>query len=392
GPAVPWPVHGVRWGLMVCEDMWFPRVTRALRAKGAELLVVPNGSPFDLNKEGVRLGLARDRVAESGLPLVYVNPVGGQDELVFDGGSFVLNPDGSMPVLLERWREQLVLTEWERSPRGWRCRPGPVARQQNPTATVYQALVLGLRDYVDKNGFPGVVIGLSGGIDSALTAAVAVDALGPARVRGVLMPSPFTSAASLRDAAACAERLGLHLDRIPIRPAMEACEAGLRPVFRGAPRDVTEENLQARIRGQLLMAISNKFGPMVLTTGNKSEMAVGYATLYGDMCGGYSVLKDVYKTTVYELAAWRNRHRPPRARGPRGEVIPRAVLDKAPTAELRADQRDEDSLPPYPVLDAILEGLVEREDGVDALIAAGHDPQVVLRVQNLLYNAEYKRR
>jgi len=393
GP-LPSPVtfRDVRLGLPICEDIWFPTVAGHLARAGAELLLVPNGSPFDVGKLDERVQLARDRVRETGLPLAYVNLVGGQDELVFDGGSFVLNGDGTLARQLPLWEPAMTLTHWERRSGGWRC-DGQASWSEPPRlSAVYSAMMLGLRDYVGKNRFRGVVLGLSGGIDSALTAAVAVDALGADRVRGVRLPSSLTSAASQDDAAESARLLGIRLETLAIAPTVDAAETALAPVFAGRARDVTEENLQARVRGLLLMGLSNKFGELLVTTGNKSEMSVGYATLYGDMCGGYSVLKDIYKTEVYALARWRNTHQPHGARGPAGRVVPESSITKAPTAELRPNQTDQDSLPPYDVLDAILEGLVEAERSVDEIVRRGHPRETVLRVQHLLYMAEYKRR
>jgi NAD+ synthase len=394
GP-LPGPVNfrGVRLGLMVCEDMWTPDVAECLGESGAEILVVPNGSPYERDKVDLRMQLGVARVTETGLPLVYVNQVGGQDELVFDGGSFVVNGDCSLAVQLPMFDELVVTTEWARGADDrWRCADGPRTAPQEGAEAIYRALMLGLRDYVNKNGFPGVVLGLSGGIDSALSAAVAADALGAERVRSLMMPSPYTSEDSLEDAAACAGLLGISLDDVGIEPAMGAFEAMLQPLFDGRDADITEENIQARARGLTLMAVSNKLGHMVLSTGNKSEMSVGYATLYGDMCGGYNVLKDVYKTTVTALARWRNQAHPGGALGPAGRVIPERIITKAPTAELRPDQTDQDSLPPYEVLDDILEGLIEHEMGVKEIAARGHQPATVNRVWRLLETAEYKRR
>jgi NAD+ synthase len=393
GP-LPEPVtfRGVRIGLPICEDVWFADCAAHLARQGAELLLVPNGSPFEVEKFGQRLELARRRVAETGVPLVYVNQVGGQDELVFDGGSFVVNRGGTLAHVLPFWQESLVLTRWQREDAGFCCDGHAQWHEEPRLKSIYQAMTLGLRDYVRKNGFGGVVLGLSGGIDSALTAAVAVDALGAAQVRGVRLPSRFTSQASMDDAVASANALGMRLDTLPIEAPVAAAEAVVAPLFAGRPRDVAEENLQARIRGVLLMALSNKFGELLVTTGNKSEMSVGYATLYGDMCGGYSVLKDIYKTEVYSLARWRNEQVPDEGLGPRGRVIPESSLTKAPTAELRPNQTDQDSLPPYDVLDAILNGLIEDETSVDEIVARGFERGVVTRVQRLLYSAEYKRR
>jgi NAD+ synthase len=323
---------------------------------------------------------------------VFLNRVGGQDEVVFDGASFVLNGDGTLAHQLPDWEEALVMTEWERGAAGWRCAEGEIHPLDPSPADIYHAMIVGLRDYVNANRFPGVVLGLSGGIDSALSAAVAVDALGPERVWCVMLPSRFTSQESLDDAAACAALLGVRLNTIPIEPAVAAFGAMLAPAFAGRQPDLAEENIQSRIRGVTLMALSNKFGPMLLTTGNKSEMSVGYATIYGDMAGGYSVLKDVYKTTVFELSRWRNAHRPALGLGTDGPVMPERVIDKPPSAELRADQKDSDSLPEYEVLDPILHGLVEEELSVAELAARGFDRDTVARIERLLHVAEYKRR
>jgi NAD+ synthase len=388
----PMPFRGVRLGVMVCEDMWTPDATECLTETGAEIIVVPNGSPFEADKPEVRQNLAVARVVESGLPLVYLNQVGGQDELVFDGGSFVLNADRSLAIRMPEFRSAFTVTQWTRGPSGWTCAPQALAPEPARLERIYSAMMLGLRDYVNKNRFPGVVLGLSGGIDSAISAAVAVDALGASRVHCVMMPSKFTSRESLDDAEACARYLGVRYDSIAIEPAVQAFGSMLAPHFAGLKPDITEENLQSRVRGVTLMALSNKFGNMVLTTGNKSEMSTGYATLYGDMCGGYSVLKDVYKTTVFELSHWRNQHRPEDAHGPAGRVMPENVIVKPPTAELRENQKDQDSLPPYEQLDAILEGLVERELSVAQIVSMGHPHDVVKRVQHLLLIAEYKRR
>jgi NAD+ synthase len=389
GPLV---FRGVRLGVPICEDIWKPDVVECLAETGAEMLIVPNGSPYELDKTDVRLNLAVARIAESGLPLVYVNQVGGQDELLFDGASFVLGSDRLLKASMPAFKEAVMLTRWRRGNDGWVCEPGQLAQPLDRLESVYQAMMLGLRDYVNKNRFPGVVIGLSGGIDSAITAAVAVDALGPQRVLTIMMPSPYTSQDSLDDAADCAHRLGIRLESVSIGPAMDAFENMLAPLFVGRNADITEENIQARARGVTLMALSNKLGHMVVSTGNKSEMSVGYSTLYGDMCGGYSVLKDVYKTTVYAVSRWRNEHRPDGALGPRGVVIPERILTKAPTAELRPGQKDQDSLPPYEDLDRILHGLVERDLGIDELVGEGEDRAIVTRVWRMLENAEYKRR
>ena len=388
----PMNLRGVRIGVPVCEDMWTPDVCECLAETGAELLIVPNGSPFEVGKDDRRLNLAVTRVVETGLPLVYLNRVGGQDELVFDGASFVLNATRTLAHQLPDWDETIRLTEWTRGETGWTCATGELSQQDDDPADVYHAMLVGLRDYVNRNRFPGVVLGLSGGIDSALSAAVAVDALGADRVWCVMLPSPFTSQDSLDDAAECARLLGCRLDTVRIEPAMTAFDATLAPLFEGRARDTTEENIQSRIRGLTLMGLSNKFGPMLLTTGNKSEMSVGYATIYGDMAGGYSVLKDLYKTTVFRVCEWRNAHKPRLGLGPAGPVMPTNVITKPPTAELRENQTDQDSLPHYDLLDRILYGLVEQERSASDLIAEGLDAATVARIERLLYIAEYKRR
>lgn len=388
----PLAFRGVRLGVPICEDIWFPDVCECLAETGAEILLVPNGSPYELDKDDKRLSLAAMRVAETGLPLAYLNRVGGQDEIVFDGASFVMNADRRIAVQFPDWEERVTLTIWVRTAQGWVCEEGHKHRLDPYPEDIYHAMQIGLADYVNRNRFPGVVLGLSGGIDSALSAAVAVDALGADRVWCVMMPSRFTSKDSLDDAAECARMLGCRLDTIPIEPAVEAFNAMLAPVFEGKARDITEENIQSRIRGLTLMALSNKFGHMLLTTGNKSEMSVGYATIYGDMAGGYSVLKDAYKTTVFALSRWRNANRPKLALGPNGPVMPERVITKPPTAELRENQKDQDSLPPYEVLDPILTGLVEEELSVAEIVARGFDRETVARIERLLYVAEYKRR
>jgi NAD+ synthase len=388
----PLNVRGVRIGVPICEDIWTPEVIETLAETGAEILISPNGSPFDWHKPDTRMNIAVARVTESGLPLAYLNQVGGQDELVFDGASFVLNGDRRLAVQIAAWREALVITDWEHSSSGWSCKSGEMAKLSEGPAAAYYACMLGLRDYVDKNGFPGVVLGLSGGIDSALVAAIAVDALGPERVHAVMLPSKFTSDESLADAAQCAKVLGIRYDKLSIEPAVAGLTWSLKDLFAGTNADTTEENLQSRVRGTILMAISNKFGGMLVTTGNKSEMSVGYATLYGDMNGGFNPIKDLYKTEVYALSRWRNELRPDGALGPQGVVIPERILTKAPTAELRANQTDQDSLPPYDELDDILVSLVEKEMPVADVVARGHAPDTVKKVERLLYLAEYKRR
>ncbi|PCJ58231.1 MAG: NAD+ synthase [Rhodospirillaceae bacterium] len=393
GP-LPGPVNfrGVRLGIMLCEDMWTSEVTECLVESGAEILVVLNGSPFEVDKPDQRLNFAVARSVESGLPLIYTNQVGGQDELVFDGGSFVIGHDRTLAARAVNWCEEVMITHWHRDKSAWICEAGPMAGETSGTEAIYQALLLGLRDYVTKNGFPGVLIGLSGGIDSALTAALAVDALGGDRVHGIRMPSPYTSPASLEDAEILADNLGMRLDTISIEPAMAAFDAMLKELFAGQDADATEENIQARARGMTLMALSNKFGRLVLSTGNKSEMSVGYATLYGDMAGGFAILKDVYKTTVYECCRWRNANFPEGALGPKGMVIPDRILTKAPSAELKPDQCDQDTLPPYEDLDAILSCLIEKDMSVDEIADRGYDRKTVSWVWKMLDIAEYKRR
>ncbi|MGB0572682.1 MAG: NAD+ synthase [Alphaproteobacteria bacterium] len=391
---LPGPVNfrGVRLGLAVCEDMWTPDVCETLMESGAEILVVINGSPYERDKVDVRMNFAVARVTETELPLIYVNQVGGQDELVFDGGSFVLGADRRMVAASKQFVEDLTLTEWRRTPDGWTCASDNVAEWIEGSERLYQAMVLGLRDYVNKNGFPGVVLGLSGGIDSGITAVVAVDALGADRVHCVMMPSPYTSEDSLMDARELAEQLGVRYDSVGIGPAMTAFDEMLTETFNAPAEGVTAENIQSRARGLTLMAISNTAGAMLVTTGNKSEMSVGYATIYGDMAGGYSVIKDVYKTDVFKLCRWRNEHHPDGVLGPAGAVIPARMISKPPSAELRPDQKDEDSLPPYDVLDAILHGLIEEDLGGSELEAKGFEPATVQRIWRLLELSEYKRR
>lgn len=390
----PAEFRGVRIGFPICEDIWLEDVCAHLASRGAELLLVANGSPYELDKDDLRQTLVRQRVAETGLAMAYLNRVGGQDELAFDGSSFVVNPDGELVVQMPDWDEDLLVTEWRRGGDGrWACE----ARASHPLdpypEDIYHAMMVGLRDYVGRNGFPGVILGLSGGIDSALSAAVAVDALGPDKVWGVMMPSVYTGSESVEDARECAELLGCRHDVIPIVPGVEALGEMLAPAFAGTAPGLAEENIQARLRMVALMGLSNRFGHMLLTTGNKSEMSVGYATLYGDMAGGYSVLKDAYKTTVFKLSRWRNANRPDDALGPDGPVMPQRVIDKPPTAELRPGQKDEDSLPPYRLLDPILVGLVDQEKSVDEVATeTGADPKVVAEMEKLVLRAEYKRR
>jgi NAD+ synthase len=393
GP-MPGPVsfRGVRLGLPVCEDIWGPEPVECLAETGGEILLVLNGSPYRHGVADQRLNVIVPRIKESNLPLIYVNQVGGQDELVFDGASLALNGDCSLAFQLDSYKEAVVTTQWERHGHTWRCVDGPKIAALEGDKADYAACVLGLRDYVNKNGFPGVVLGLSGGIDSALSAAIAVYALGPERVRCIMLPYKFTAQESLDDAAACAKALGVSYEILPIAPAVEGFLEVLKPAFAGLPRDVAEENLQARARGTTLMAISNKFNLMLVTTGNKSEMSVGYATLYGDMNGGFNPIKDLYKLEVFRLSRLRNSWKPDGAMGPDGLVIPENILVRPPTAELRENQKDEDSLPPYAVLDPILQRLIEGEQSVAAIVAAGFDRDTVMRVERMVNIAEYKRR
>ena len=394
GP-LPEPIlfKGVKLGVPICEDIWQERVCAHLARAGADILLSPNGSPYETDKDLLRQRMVRERVVETGLPLVYLNRVGGQDELVFDGSSFVTNDDGTIAVQLPDFEEAMALTDWVRTPNGWRCEPGEKAPLSPYPEEMYRAMMLALRDYVTANGFPGVLLGLSGGIDSALSAAVAVDALGADKVHCVMLPSKYTSDDSLEDAAECARLLGVRHDVIPIVPGVSAMDEMLSTTFAGSEPGLAEENIQSRLRMVTLMALSNRFGHMLLTTGNKSEMSVGYATLYGDMAGGYSVLKDAYKTTCFALSRWRNACLPKGALGPAGPVMPQRVIDKPPSAELRPDQKDEDSLPPYELLDRILEALVEKEMSVkEAAAATNADIAIVADIEMKLLRAEYKRR
>ena len=398
GPP-PGPVNfrGVRLGLPICEDIWtewgdYEDVAECLAETGAELMIVPNGSPYSRDKEELRLNIAVARVTESGVPLIYVNQIGGQDELVFDGASFALHADRTLAFQLPAFREIVKTVQWERAGNSWRCVNGPVVAIEQGDRADYFACMLGLRDYVDKVGCNGVVLGLSGGIDSSLVATLAADALGPDRVYCVMLPYRYTSQQSLDDAAQVANALGIRYDVVPIESAVAGLETALAPIFAGKPRDVTEENLQSRTRGTILMAISNKLGLIVVTTGNKSEMSVGYATLYGDMNGGFNPIKDLYKTEVYRLARLRNGWKPDGALGPHGPVIPEGVLTRAPSAELRENQTDQDTLPPYEVLDQILARLVEHEEPIAKIVAEGFDRETVMKVERMLNLAEYKRR
>jgi NAD+ synthase len=387
----PYRVGPLRIGTPICEDSWHPDVCETLAETGAEILLVPNGSPYHRGKPDVRMNLMVARVVETGLPLVYLNMTGGQDDQVFDGASFVLNPGGHLALQMPQFDDAIAHVDFIRTAEGWQAEQGPLAPIPDGHEADYRTMVQGLRDYLGKSGFRKVLLGLSGGIDSAIVAAIAADAIGPENVRCVMLPSEFTSQTSLEDAAEVARALGCRLDSVPISGAQAAVGAALAPLFDGTSPGVTEENVQSRLRGLLLMALSNKFGEMLLTTGNKSEVAVGYCTIYGDMNGGYNPIKDLYKTRVFSICRWRNDTHRPWMLGPAGQVIPPRVIDKPPSAELRPDQKDEDSLPPYPVLDAILEGLVDREDSVADLVARGFDRATVKKVEHLLYLSEYKR-
>ncbi|MBP01624.1 MAG: NAD+ synthase [Rhodospirillaceae bacterium] len=384
--------RGIRIGILICEDMWYQDVTETLHETAAEILIVINGSPFELDKNQIRLNHAVARVTETRLPLIYVNQVGGQDDLVFDGGSFVMNSDCSIAFQAPWWGESVFETKWSKQSDNFVCEPSLVSVEMNRLENIYQAMVLSLRDYISKNGFSGVVIGLSGGIDSALSAVVAADALGPDKVHTIMMPSPYTSQESIEDAELLAKNLRLKLDTIFITEPMQTFNALLKPFFGDRQADTTEENIQSRIRGLILMALSNKFGSMVLSTGNKSEVSVGYATLYGDMCGGYSVLKDIYKTTVFALCKWRNESIPNGVLAPYDKILPENIISKAPTAELRHDQKDEDSLPPYSELDSILKSFIENSASINDVVKNGHHIEVARKVWRLLKLSEYKRR
>ncbi len=387
----PYVVKGVRIGTPICEDAWHPDVAETLAETGAEILLIPNGSPYHRGKPNLRLNLMVSRVVETGLPLVYLNMVGGQDDQVFDGSSMVLNPGGRLMAQLPQFDECEVMVTFRRGADGWEADPGVIHEIPPIGEADYRACVMALGDYMRKCGFKKALLGLSGGIDSAIVAAMAVDALGPENVRCVMLPSEFTSQQSLDLATAAAKALGCRYDSVPISGAQDAVGEALGPLFAGTTPGITEENIQSRLRGLMLMALSNKFGEMLLTTGNKSEMAVGYCTIYGDMNGGYNPVKDMYKTRMFLTARWRNENHRPWMNGPPGEVIPEAIIARPPSAELRANQRDDDSLPPYEVLDAILECLVEKEMAVADIVALGFDRAVVKKVEHLLYIAEYKR-
>jgi NAD+ synthase len=394
---VPADVHGpyrvgpLRIGTPICEDAWHADVSETLAETGAEILLVPNGSPYHRGKPDQRMNLMVARVVETGLPLVYLNMTGGQDDQVFDGASFVLNPGGHLAVQMPQFEDCIAHVDFEKGADGWRARPAMMARLPASIEADYHAMVLSLRDYLGKTGFKKVLLGLSGGIDSAIVATIAADAIGPANVRCVMLPSGFTSQASLDDAGEVARALGCRLDTVPISGGQEAVAQALGPLFEGTVPGITEENIQSRLRGLMLMALSNKFGEMLLTTGNKSEVAVGYCTIYGDMNGGFNPIKDLYKTRVFATCRWRNANHHAWMMGPAGEMIPPRVIDKPPSAELRPDQKDEDSLPPYAVLDPILEGLVDNEMSVDDLVAGGFDRMMVKKVEHLIYLSEYKR-
>ena len=391
---LPGPINfrGLKIGVAICEDIWHEDVVECLAETGAELLIVLNGSPYNREKQDLRTNVAMQRVVESGLGLIYVNQIGGQDELVFDGGSFIINPDYSMPVKLPNFVSNIQNTLWTKDNDKWLCKTVVQQTDTEELEDIYSACVIGLRDYVQKNKFKEVLIGLSGGIDSAIVSCIAVDALGSENVQCVMLPSKYTSKESLADAIECAQNLGVNPDEISIEKMVDAAEDQLNPFFEGTNKDITEENIQSRIRAVLLMALSNKFNKLLLTTGNKSEMAVGYATLYGDMSGAFNPIKDVYKTEVYKIAEMRNNTKPEFCLGPNHEVIPKNIITKAPTAELRDNQKDQDSLPEYDVLDDILYKLIEEEISVKDIIKSGHDKQWVTKIQNLLYISEYKRR
>ena len=387
----PYSVGDIRIGSPICEDAWYEDVAETLSETGAEFLLVPNGSPYDRDKMSVRQNIMVARVIETGLPLIYLNMVGGQDDQVFDGGSFVLNPGGALALQLPMFEQTVAHIDLVRGVDGWRAEDGPKAKIPNMLEQDYHAVVLGLRDYLRKSGFGKVLLGLSGGIDSAIVAVIAADAIGAGNVRCVMLPSDYTSQASLEDAKAVAENLGCGYDFVPISDGQAAISGTLAPLFAGTEPDLTEENIQSRLRGLLLMALSNKFGEMLLTTGNKSEVSVGYSTIYGDMAGGYNPIKDLYKTRVFEICRWRNSQHRDWMMAPAGQVIPERVITKPPSAELRPDQKDSDSLPDYPVLDAILELLVDRDASVADCLAAGFAEVDVKQIQHLLYISEYKR-
>ena len=388
----PVVIKGVPVGIPICEDVWHTSVCEHLAMRGAEIMLCPNGSPYWTDKQHIRMELVRARVAEDNVPMLYLNQVGGQDEIVFDGASFAIEPGRGLVLQGKSFATDFIVSTWERRDTGWTCTDGVVTPLTSTDEAPWRACVLGLRDYVGKNGFKQVVLGLSGGIDSAVVAALAVDALGAENVHCIMLPYRYTSEASLKDAKDCAQRLGVRYDVVAIGNPVDDALAELAPIFGDRPADLAEENIQSRMRGVVLMAVSNKLGSMLLTTGNKSEMGVGYATIYGDMNGGYNPLKDMFKMEVYRLADWRNHHLPGDCLGPERDVIPQAIIDKAPSAELRPNQTDQDSLPPYPVLDDILTAMVEEEMSLAQIVARGHDEALVRRIERLLNIAEYKRR
>ena len=387
----PVNIRDMKVGLAICEDIWWPEVCETQAESGAEIIVSLNASPFDEGKQDGRMSHVIARITETNLPFIYVNMVGGQDELVFDGGSFAVNVKGALAAQLPLMNEAVSLVHCQSTLDHQIHLTGQISPPETGLSLIYRALMLGIRDYVTKNGFPGVALGLSGGIDSALVAILAVDALGADAVRCLMLPSGYTADISKADADEMAARLGIRIDTIPIGEGMSAVDQMMAPLFEGTTADITEENIQSRLRGLLLMALSNKFGNMILTTGNKSEYAAGYATLYGDMCGGFAPLKDVWKTVVFELSKWRNGHVPRGALGPYGEVIPTRIITRPPSAELRPDQEDTDSLPPYDVLDAILKAITEEMASPEEIVARGYDQDDVERVSRLLFRAEYKR-
>lgn len=386
--------RGIKIGIPICEDIWKPDACSKLKKDGADIIITPNGSPYDRYKRNLRIETAIQRVKENNLPLVYINQVGGQDELVFDGSSFVINSDQSLFLKTSSWIEEIITIDFDFR-NGFNKKNNESSKKinnKNNLEDIYSALVLGLRDYVIKNNFPGVLLGLSGGIDSALCAAISADALGPEKVKCFMLPFKYTSKQSFIDATACAKNLDIELGSLDIEESFNSLESVLIPFFDNLPKDVTEENLQSRIRGTLLMALSNKVGSMVVTTGNKSEVSVGYSTLYGDMNGGYNPIKDIYKTEVYALSKWRNSSKSSICKGPSSEVIPISIIEKEPTAELREDQKDQDSLPPYDKLDDILECLIDYEMSISEIVTRGHEKSLVKKIENLLYISEYKRR
>ena len=387
----PYQIGPIRIGSPICEDAWHSDVSETLSETGAQLLLVPNGSPYYNGKNDVRLNKMVARVVETNLPLIYLNMVGAQDDQVFDGGTFALNRGGSLAIKLPLFEEALEHIVLEETDIGWNIIKGELAKVPCDKELDYHAMVMGLRDYCKKSGFEKVVLGLSGGIDSALVAVIASDAIGSANVRSIMLPSPYTSQPSLIDATDLVENLGCKSDTLPINDSLTAIDKTLSSTFEGRKIDLTEENIQSRLRGLLLMAVSNKFGEMLLTTGNKSEVSVGYSTIYGDMAGGFNPIKDLYKTKVFEISKWRNKNHRPWMKGPPGSIIPDNIITKAPTAELRPNQKDSDSLPDYPVLDAILTILVDEDGSTNDCLKAGYNKSDVSQVEKLLYGSEYKR-